>query len=130
MDTHRRQRHLIIDLGLVSTHVTMMMMLLMMIVMIPILVILVGIVTDDSDEQYWKALSGMEVNESGMTTAPTGQSNQAANDVTDDGIIDGGSDVLANADAPNDKIVVIVVIVDDDDDDTNEGNTSRNSNRR
>jgi hypothetical protein len=46
MDTNRRQRHLIINLGSVSTHVTMMMMLLMMIGMIPILVTLVGIVTD------------------------------------------------------------------------------------
>ena len=30
---------------------------------------------------------------SGMTSAPPGHSNQAAYDVTDDGMIDGGSDV-------------------------------------
>ena len=34
------------------------------------------------------------------TTAPIGQSNQAAYDVTDDGMIDGGNDVPKNANPP------------------------------
>jgi len=51
----------------------------------------------------------MEVNVLGMTTAPTGQSNQAAYDVTDDGIIDGDNDVPANADAPIDVTLVGIV---------------------
>ena len=38
-----------------------------------------------------------------MITSPTGHSNQAAYDVTDDGMIDGGSDVTANASPPNDR---------------------------
>ena len=68
-------------------------MMIMMMMMIPIVVTLVGIVTDVSDQQPSKALSAMEVKVSGMVAAPTGHPNQAAYDVTDDGIIDGGNDV-------------------------------------
>ena len=78
----QRHGYLVIGLGLVSVHLTMvnsrgdlddvqmmimmvmMMMMMMMIMMImmmmmiiPIVVTLVGMVTDVSDEQYWKAYS-------------------------------------------------------------------------
>ena len=50
----------------------------------------------------------MEVNCDGMTSAPSGQSNQAAYVVTDDGMIDGGNDVSRNASPPNDKNVSLL----------------------
>ena len=46
---------------------------------------------------------------SGMTTAPTGHPNQAAYDVTDDGMNVDGSDVAENASDPNDKIVSLLL---------------------
>ena len=42
----------------------------------------------------------MAVYSLGTVTSPTGQSTQAAYDVTDDGMTDDGTDVPANAKAP------------------------------
>jgi len=42
----------------------------------------------------------MVVNWVGIVTAPIGQPNQVVYDVTDDGMIDDGNDVPANAHAP------------------------------
>jgi hypothetical protein len=71
--------------------------------MIPIVVTLVGIVTEVSPIQLLKAPSAIEVNCVEMTTSPTEQSNQVVYLVTDDGMIDGGNDVTANASPPNDR---------------------------
>ena len=73
------------------------MMMIMMMVIVPILVTLVGIVTVVTSVQSVKAVSAMVVYFVGIATAPEGQPNQAAYDITDDGIIDDGSDVPAKA---------------------------------
>ena len=85
--------------------------LILMITIIPIVVTLVGIVTDVSSPQLLKAQLWREVYVSGMTTSPTGHSNQAAYVVTDDGIIDNGNDVPKNASPPNDKNVSLLLLM-------------------
>ena len=76
-----------------------------MMTLVPILITLVGIVIEVSAEHWEKAELTIDVNWFGLVTAPTGQSNQAAYVVTDDGIIDVVSNVPRNADGPNVKLL-------------------------
>jgi hypothetical protein len=72
----------------------------------PIVVMLVGILIDVSDVHDEKAYSPIEVKWFGMVSSPVGHENQAAYDITDDGMIDDVSEVLPNASAPMDVTLV------------------------
>jgi hypothetical protein len=69
------------------------------------------IVTDVNDIHLEKADSAMDVYPLGITTSPVGQLNQAAYDVTDDGMIDGGNGVPLKEKPP--IVMTLVGIVTD-----------------